>query len=482
MPPSLQLLSPELIDRILVEAFALISERGVKIQARCAADLLESGGARVENGIARIPESLARLALKTVPREFFLHDRGGNPVVKYGGNSVQFDPGSSCVHVLDPETLEHRMTQSADLVRLVQVAEMLPQYAAQSTAVVCNEVSKEIGDLYRLFLVLWYSAKPIVTGAFSPHTAPIMIDLLAADSGGHEALRQKPRAIFDVCPSPPLNWSDFAAQNLVDLARAWVPAEIVSVPLAGAAAPVTLAGAIVQHAAECLSGITIHQLTQPGAPVVWGGAPAIFDMRSGITAMGAAETAMLNVACAQVAKSFGLPTHGYLIGSDAKRIDAQAGLESGVAALMGALGGINMISGAGMLDSLACHSAEKLVIDAEAIAMAQRVVQGVEPRTESLALEMFAKAGAAGDFLKLPETRKLFRSEQHLPSKVIDRGSLNSWEQNGKKDAFARARERVRELLSSYKRQELAASVEQDLRMIVEEQAKKAGMDHLPGI
>jgi trimethylamine--corrinoid protein Co-methyltransferase len=482
MPPSLQLLSPELIDGILVEAFALISERGVKIQAQCAADLLESGGARVENGIARIPESLARHALKSVPREFFLHDRGGKPVVKYGGNAVQFDPGSSCVHVLDPETLEHRMSQSADLVRLVQVAEMLPQYAAQSTAVVCNEVSKEIGDLYRLFLVLWYSGKPIVTGAFSPHTAPIMIDLLAADSGGHEALRQKPRAIFDVCPSPPLNWSDFAAQNLVDLARAWVPAEIVSVPLAGAAAPVTLAGAIVQHAAECLSGITIHQLTQPGAPVVWGGAPAIFDMRSGITAMGAAETAMLNVACAQVAKSLGLPTHGYLIGSDAKRIDAQAGMESGVAALMGALGGINMISGAGMLDSLACHSAEKLVIDAESIAMAQRVVQGVEPRSESLALEMFSKAGAAGDFLRLPETRKLFRSEQHLPSKVIDRGSLNSWEQNGKKDAFARARERVQELLSSYKRPELAASVEQDLRIIVKQQAKKAGMDHLPGI
>jgi trimethylamine---corrinoid protein Co-methyltransferase len=482
MPPSLQLLSPELIDRILAEAFALISEHGVKIQSRVAADLLESAGVRVQNGIAQIPESLARQALKSVPREFFLHDRGGNPVVKYGGNAVQFDPGSSCVHVLDPETLEHRMTESADLVRLVQVAEMLPQYAAQSTAVVCNEVSKDIGDLYRLFLVLWYSDKPIVTGAFAPHTAPIMIDLLAADSGGHEALRKKPRAIFDVCPSPPLNWSDFAAQNLVDLARAWVPAEIVSVPLAGAAAPVTLAGAVVQHAAECISGITIHQLAQPGAPVVWGGAPAIFDMRSGITAMGAIETAMLNVACTQVAKSFGLPTHGYLMGSDAKRIDAQAGLESGVAALMGALGGINMISGAGMLDSLACHSAEKLVIDAEAIAMAQRTVQGIEPRTESLALEMFAKAGAAGDFLKLPETRKFFRLEQHLPSKVIDRGSLNSWEQKGKKDAFTQARARVGELVSSYRRPEFAAGIEQNLREIVEHQAGKTGMKYLPGI
>ena len=205
-------------------------------------------------------------------------------------------------------------------------------------------------------------------------------------------------------------------------------------------------------AAECISGITIHQVAQSGAPVVWGGAPAIFDMRSGITPMGAIETCMLNVASAQVAKSLGLPTHGYLLGSDAKMIDAQAGQESGIAAVMGALAGINIISGAGMLDSLACHSAEKLVLDAESIAMAQRLLQGVQARTETLALDMFAKVGAQGDFLKLPETRKLFRQEQLIPTKVIDRGSLHSWEQSGKKDVFARAKERVDELVATYER------------------------------
>jgi trimethylamine--corrinoid protein Co-methyltransferase len=139
-------------------------------------------------------------------------------------------------------------------------------------------------------------------------------------------------------------------------------------------------------------------------------------MRSGITPMGSMETCMLNVASAQVAKSLGLPTHGYLIGSNAKTLDAQAGQESGIAAVMGALGGINMISGAGMLNSLACHSAEKLVLDAESIAMAQRLLQGVQACQERLALDMFAKVGAQGDFLKLPETRKLFRQEHSVKS------------------------------------------------------------------
>ena len=97
-------------------------------------------------------------------------------------------------------------------------------------------------------------SKPIVTGAFTPHGGQAMFDMLAIFAGSHQALADKPRAIFDVCPSPPLIWSEFGAQNLIDLAKAHVPAQIVSMPLAGVAAPVTLAGAVVQHAAESLSG------------------------------------------------------------------------------------------------------------------------------------------------------------------------------------------------------------------------------------
>ena len=185
---------------------------------------------------------------------------------------------------------------------------------------------------------------------------------------------------------------------------------------------------------------------------------------------------MLNVASAQVVKSLGLSTHGYLIGSDAKTLDAQAGQESGIAAVMGALGGINMISGAGMLDSPACHSTEKLVLDAESIAMAQRLLQGLQACTETLALDMFAKVGAQGDFLKLPKTREISRQEQRIPGEVIDRGSLNSWEQSGKKDAFARDKDRVNELVAACKRPELPPEVEQHLRNI----SKHHGMERSP--
>jgi trimethylamine:corrinoid methyltransferase-like protein len=477
MRPKLQILDKPLIQRILDEAFQLIEDPGVRV-ATYVETLLRAAGITVKEGVAHIPEPLARRLLELVPREFYLYDRSGNPAVHYGGDHVHFDPGSSCLNILDAQTQESRPAVSADLIRLVQVAEKLSQFAAQSTAMVCNDVPQEIGDWYRLLLVLWYSEKPVVTGAFSASSLHTLIDLLAIESGGREALRQRPRAIFDVCPSPPLNWSEFASQNLVDLARAGIPAEIVSMPLAGATAPVTLAGSITQHAAECISGIVIHQLAQPGAPIVWGGAPAIFDMRTGKTPMGAIETAMLDVGCAEVGKHLGLPTHAYMIAGDCRVIDAQAEMESGMSTVLGALAGINMISGAGMLDFLACHSIEKLVIDAEAIASAQRLVEGVEARTETLATAMFAQTGLGGDFLKLKETRALFRKEQHFPSAVIDRGPA----MNGTNpDILARARERLEELLSTYERHPLSPECEKELITFALREGKAVGLQGLEG-
>jgi trimethylamine--corrinoid protein Co-methyltransferase len=484
MQPGIRLLSDELVQRTLDEAFQLMQETGVKVQSQPARQLLAAAGARVDetNEIAHLPEVVVRQALATVPKEFHLYNLAGEPVVRYGGDAVHFDPGSAGVNILDPDTLEHRPAQTPDLVRLVKVAEMLPQYDAQSTAVVCSEVPKEVGDLYRLYLVLLHSAKPVITGAFSTRTGEAMYDMLAIFSGGRQALKEKPRAVFDVCPTPPLVWSHFGAQNLIDLARAGVPAEMVSMPLAGAGAPVTLLGSVVQHAAECLSGITIHQLAQPGAPIVWGGAPAIFDMRQGTTPMGAIETAMIDASYAQVGKALGLPTHTYLAASDGKLVDAQAGMESGMSAMVGALAGINMISGGGMLDFLACQSAEKLVVDAEAIAMVKRLLSGVMLHTETLALELFAGINFKADFLKQRATRRLFPLEQHLPSPVIDRKSLRGWQEAGRMDAFDRARERVQGLLAEYQPPQHDESQLRELRQMVAALARQAGMEHLPEI
>jgi trimethylamine--corrinoid protein Co-methyltransferase len=484
MQPKLELLDAQLIERVIDEAFQLMIKPGIKVSSEEARNLLADAGAKVdfENHIAAIPEDLARKAMATVPSEFFLYDRYGNKAVHYGGDSVHFDPGSSGVNIFDAETSTHRLSETADLVNVIKITEQLTQYDAQSTAIVCNEVPKEIGDLYRLYLVLLHSVKPIVTGAFSSKTTDVMVEMLSIFAGSRQALAEKPLAVFDVCPSPPLIWSEFGSENLISLARAGVPAEMVSMPLSGAAAPITLIGSVVQHAAECISGITIHQLANPGAPIVWGGAPAIMDMHQGTTPMGAIETAMIDASYAQVGKYLGFPTHAYLGASDSKLIDAQAGMESGMTALVGAMAGINMISGAGMLDFLAAISLEKLVIDAEAIGMSKRMTKGIMLHTETLATEMFEGINFKGEFLKQKATRQLVTKEQYLPSPVIDRGSIRTWNQSGKLDTVARAQVQVKKLLSSYELPDVDQNQINEMKKMVEKLADDAGMSKLPSL
>jgi trimethylamine:corrinoid methyltransferase-like protein len=482
MQPKITLLSNDLIKQILDEAFQLLLNPGIKVQSAAARQLLESGGATVDadTDVAHIPEKLVYQALETVPHQFYLYDRYGEMKVIYGTDAVQFDPGSSAVHILDPNTNEHRPSYTDDLIKIVKLTEMLPQFDAQSTAVICNEIPKSISDLYRLYLVLLYSTKPIITGSFAIPTLQLMLDMLDIFAGSRQALAEKPQAVFDVCPSPPLIWSNFGAQNLIELAKAEVPAQMVSMPLAGATAPVTLVGSVVQHAAECLSGVVIHQLAKPGSPIVWGGAPAIFDMRKGTTPMGAIETAMIDASYTQVGKYIGLPTHTYLCASDAKVVDAQAGLESSMGALVGALAGVNMISGAGMLDFLACFSLEKLVIDAEIVGMAKRLLAGVNTPTATLATTMFEGINFKGDFLKQKVTRELFPKEQYLPSKVLDRDSIRGWHQDGDLDALARAKVQVGLLLSQYQPPALPDDKIIELHNLVKKQALEAGLDKLP--
>lgn len=483
MRPTLTLLAPDLVERILDEAFALLLEPGVKVEdPEAVALLVGAGGRELAGDRVAIPEAAVRAALSTAPRSFDLFARDGTPAVRYGQGVVQFDPGSSGVAVLDPDTLDTRTSMAADLVRLTRVADALPAYDAVSTAVVCHDVPQEIGDLYRLFVVLLHSGKPVVTGAFTPHGTDVMIDLLRLDAGGADALAERPRAVFDVCPSPPLVWSAFASRNIIDLARARVPAEIVSMPLAGVAAPVTLVGSVVQHAAECLAGVTLHQLARPGSPIVWGGAPTIVDMRTGSTPMGAIETAMIDAAYAQVGRSLGLPTHAYLGATDAKVVDYQGGLESGVTAVVGALAGIDLISGAGMVDFLLAQSPEKLVLDADAIGMAQRLVRGIGTPTTSLAVASFAAAGADGRFLELEETRKLFRGEQFLPSRVVDRASRRAWADAGALDAFARARVRADELVAAHALPVLADGLGSALAERVRAAGSPFELGSLPGV
>ena len=482
MRPKLEILSEELVNKIIDEAYGLLMDPGVRVHNQEALELLAEAGAEVDFGskVAHIPEAIVQQALETAPSEFYLYNLEGEPVVHYGGDNVQFDPGSAAISILDHKTQEQRPPVTADFVKFVKLVETIPQLDAQSTAMICSDVPEEIGDLYRLYLALNFMCKPIITGAFGKETWWTMKEMLVATVGGEAELTAKPIAVFDVCPSPPLLWSDLTCQNLIDCARSGIPSELVSMPLAGATAPVTLAGVVVQHTAECMSGVVICQLTHAGAPIVWGGSPAAFDMREGTTPMAAVGTWMIDCSYTQVGKVLGMPTHAYLGMSDAKIVDAQCGLESAGGTFIAALAGVNMVSGAGMMDFESCQSYEKLVIDAEIIGMAKRLIAGIEVRNEPIALSLMRSMGHRADYLADPHTLRWFQEELYIPSAVIDRSTLDGWKSRGGKTAFERASDRVDQLLKGYQPGPVSGKLAAELRRITADAARKFGMDELP--
>jgi trimethylamine--corrinoid protein Co-methyltransferase len=166
--------------------------------------------------------------------------------------------------------------------------------------------------------------------------------------------------------------------------------------------------------------------------------------------------------------------------SDAKVVDGQSGFESGIGAVLGALAGVNMISGPGMLEFESCFSLEKLAIDAEIAGMAKRLVTGIVEREIPLALDIIRQVGHAGNFLSTPHTRRWFREELFIPSPVVDRDFRRTWEAKGSLDVTERAHQRVEEVVGAYVPKPLPDEVARELETITLRAARAAGMDQLP--
>ncbi len=482
MRPTVRFLTDELIEQIVREARGVLCSIGVEIHNDGILSMLSDHGATVDGNVRRVvlTDEIIYRALESAPGTFALYDVLGEQTHELGGSNVYYTPGSAAINVLDYDSNTTRTPKTHDYVRYAKVVSQLGNIASQSTALIPRDVHERISDSFRLYLSLLFCEKPVVTGAFTVDAFNIMRDLQLAVRGSSEALAAKPLSIFSCCPTAPLKWSDVTSQNVVDCALSAIPVEFISMPLAGFVAPVTLVGSLVQHTAETLSGVVISQLAKPGAPILYGGSPAIFDVRYETTPMGAVETMMLDCAYSEIGKHVGLPTQAYIALSDSKQLDAQAGLESSMGATLASLAGINNISGPGMLDFESCLSIEKLILDNEICGMTLRMLKGIEPREDFPALPRFEELLAEHHLLISKHTRRHLRDEHLFPGVTIDRANRSRWQEEGGLSLRERAHGEVQRLLAAYQPSRLADDIKVELTRLMEAEARRFGMDGLP--
>ena len=484
MRPVLKFLSTELIETIISEARGILSKLGVEIHNKDILSMLQEHGAKVEidkNHVFLTDEIIDR-ALKTVPHSFKLYDVLGNETHNFSEHNVYFTPGSAALNILDYETNKIRKPTTSDYIKYAKIISQLNNIASQSTAFIPADVHEKISDSYRLYLSLLYCEKPVVTGTFTKEAFNIMKDFQLAVRGTKEELAQKPLTIFSCCPTSPIKWSDVTSQNVVDCAHFSIPVEFISMPLSGFMAPVTLVGTLIQHTAETLSGVVISQLTNPGTPVLYGGSPAIFDVRYETTPMGAVETQMIDCAYNEIGKYLNIPTQAYISLSDAKQLDAQAGLETSMGATLAALSGVNNISGPGMLDFENCQSLEKLILDNEICGMTLHMIKGMEPKEDFPSIPLFEELLKEKHLLISKHTRKYLKEEFYLPGPVVDRTNRERWQKEGSLTLCERAHYEVEKLIKDYVPTRLPDTTKKELRKLMEEEAKLYGMDCLPAV
>jgi trimethylamine--corrinoid protein Co-methyltransferase len=470
MRPHLRVLSDDLIGQILDEAKRVLAETGMEIRGAGMKRRLLAAGLPANASGERVlfPRDVVEAAIASAPASFTLYDRDGNPHADIGGDRVHFVPGSSGLKWLDHHTGEVRLANSADFVQYARLADGLEHIAYLATAFSTNDdIEAPVSDAWRLYMALTNSKKPVVSGAFTEHGTPRMVELMQLFRADAADLRAKPMSIFTITATGNFRYSEDSCQNLIDCVEAGIPVEIVPVTLMGLVAPVTTVGATIFHTIDVLAGITMAQVIRPGAPVLFGGAPATFHMKAASSPMAAVEALALDAAYVAVAKALGLPAQSYMALSDSPILDAQAGAETFGSALIAALAGVNSVSGPGMLDFLLVFSLPKLVFDDEMCGQALRFVREIKV-TDDLPVQGLVDRLMADQHLIMAEhTMTHWPTELYLTSPVIDRDNRENWLRAGGKDTYARACDEVDRRLARYHQVETDPAIDAEMRRII---------------
>jgi trimethylamine---corrinoid protein Co-methyltransferase len=472
--PSLQILAPELIDQIIDEAKRVLAEVGMEIRGHGLRQrLIEAGLPTTADGRVLFPRSVVESAIASAPSSFILYDRDGLPHADLGEDRVHFVPGSSGLKTLDHRTGEVRLANSTDFVEYVRLGDGLPHIAYLATAFSTNDdIEAQVSDAWRLYMVLTNSKKPVVSGAFTEHGVPRMVEMMQLFRSDRADLIARPMSIFTITATGNFRYSEDSCQNLIDCVEAGIPVEIVPVTLMGLIAPVTTVGATVFHTVDVLAGITMAQVIRPGAPVLFGGAPATFHMKIASSPMSAIEAIQLDAAYIAVAKALGLPCQSYMALSDGPILDAQAGAETFGSALIAALAGVNSVSGPGMLDFLLVFNLPKLVFDDEMCGQALRFVREIRVAEDLPVSALIDQLMADQHLIMADHTMAHWPTELYLPSPIVDRDNRENWMKAGGKDTYQRAVDEVERRLAAYRPIETDPSIDEELQRII-----RSGLD-----
>jgi trimethylamine--corrinoid protein Co-methyltransferase len=444
-----RVLSDDQIWEIKQAAFDVLEKTGCKVHHEGALRLLDKAGARIKGQRVWVPRHIVEECVRTAPKGFTIYDRDGSRAMEVEGRKSYYGTSTASPNTRDAFSGEIRETRVADIALGAKVADALPHIDWVMPMGSSQDVHPLAADVHEFEAVVTNTIKPLVFIGYSPRGVELVYEMAAEVAGGLEALQQRPFLIAYPEPISPLVFPTEVVDRMFVAADLFMPQIPGPSAQIGATSPATVAGTVVQSIAEGLMSLVLVQLRRPGAPCCLSGNIGVFDMRWALLSLAAPEVSLGLAAQAEVAQSFGLPTWGLAGATDAKALDAQAGIESAFAILAQGLAGLNLIHDVGYLDSGMVCSAEMLVMGNEVIGMAKRFIDGVRVDEETLARGVIEKVGPGGHFLQEDHTVRHFRDELWRPG-LLTRQHRDLWQRDGAKEMAERVGERVRELVADH--------------------------------
>jgi trimethylamine--corrinoid protein Co-methyltransferase len=419
------------LDRIHADAMTVLTDVGVEVHHDGALELLRSHGQRVDGTRVHLDPAFVLEQVGKAPSRFTLHSRNPARAVTIGGGSraCTHSGGSPFVSDLERGRREGTLADHLEIIRLAQAADGLSIVQCGGTE--AQELPETSRHLDMEYHCLRWSDKPYVSYGTSGPKARDGIELAALAFGGRQAIAERPVLLGVVNPNSPLVWDELMVDALLAWAEARQPVLVTPFLLAGATAPVSVAGGLALLVAEALSGVTLIQLVSPGAPAVFGSFFSAIDMRSGGPAFGTPEFVLGTLAGGQLARRYGLPFRGGGGLCTSNAVDAQAASETAMALWATFLSGADMVMhAAGWLEGGLVTSFEKLALDLELLRMFDWLEAGIEVDDEHVALDAIREVGPGGMFLAAGHTLEHFR-EWSFMSPMFRAQAYPTWQKLG---------------------------------------------------
>ncbi len=468
----LEVMEPQDAEAVHLNSLHILEHMGIKVVSDEGRRLLKEAGAEVDEKtkVCKIPSALVEESMRKCMRPVKMAARNPkNDFILDGRHCYACTDGVG-VATIDLETGERRESTLKDVADSAKVVDYLPMMHMYNPLVTPLDVPKHSHTAHEFLAALENCEKHFTTGStYMKEEAQYELKMAAAVVGGWKELRRRPIISNLTCTTSPMVLGR-TTDAAIEFARAGCPPLIMAMPLIGATAPMTVAGATTLGNAQVIACATVLQLAAPGSPLTYSTEPMAMDVQSGLFEGLYPAADLVRAAHVQMARFYKIPIFVGGWGSCSKVPDVQAGYEKAFSAFLCYLSGADMTSGPGLLENWMVLSFEQLIIDHEMFTMMADILKGFRVNDDTVPMDVIMKVGHEGHFMGEKHTLDHFRTMWQ--PMVTDGTPYKAWKAAGSKGAVEHAREKAKEILRTHHPAPLAEDLRKDLAAIVAEADK----------